>query len=125
MFGLSLLALLVPGIVFLTGASAPAAGTAWGFLPMALTLLLLLFTKDVYPSLFLGILSSILLFAGYDPARSLEVATSTLVESVGTTENLTMLVALSFYAMLMMLVHHADGTRAFAEAVAEVARRPR
>ena len=48
MFGLSLLALLVPGIVFLTGASAPAAGTAWGFLPMALTLLLLLFTKDVY-----------------------------------------------------------------------------
>lgn len=123
MFGLSLLALLVPGILFLTGIAPAAAGTAWSFLPMALTLLLLLFTRDVYPSLFLGILSAVLLLGGYQPERSFSVAFSTLTESVGTGENLAMLVTLVFYAMLMMLVRHADGTRAFAEAAGRRCRR--
>ena len=123
MFGLSLLAILVPGILFLGGTASAAAGTAWSFLPLALTLVLLLFTRDVYPSLFVGILSSVLLLGGYDPARSFGVAFSTLTESVGTRENLAMLVTLVFYAMLMMLVRHADGTRAFAEAVGRRCRR--
>lgn len=110
---LALLGLGIPAI-FLHGGAVGAVGTPWAFLPIGLTVLFLLLTREVYSSFLLGILSATAVYAGYSPRGMVDSFFSSLTVSVGTTSNICILIFLVLFSALMTLVFCTRGAEAFA-----------
>lgn len=94
--------------------STEISGTAWALLPPIIAIGLALITKEVYSSLFVGILSGAVLAARWSPAKIVDVTVGTgLIDAVaGTAGVFVFLVELG---VMVALINKAGGSRAFGE----------
>ena len=94
--------------------------TAWALLPPVIAIILALLTKEVYSSLFIGILSGAVLFgitdAGFGIRRVIDaVTTNGLVASLADSYNVGILIFLVVLGIIVVLMNRAGGSRAYGE----------
>lgn len=86
----------------------------WSLLPPLLAIALALVTKEVYSSLFLGILSGALLFTGYNPEQSINhIFKEGIFRVLSDTGNVGILCFLVILGMMVQLMNRTGGSRAF------------
>ena len=85
-------------------------GTFWAFLPAIIAIVLALITKQVYVSLFLGILVGALMFTGGDPLNGLFTLYNVMSEKVGA--NVPIIVFLVVLGILVVLMQKSGGAKA-------------
>ncbi len=95
-----------------TGSPMSATGTLWALLPPVIAIGLALVTKEVYSSLFIGIVVGGLLATGFNPVHTVDtIVTEGLISAVsGTAGIFLFLVELG---ILVALVNKAGGSAAF------------
>ena len=115
------LAVIIAGVVILgalivltaTGAAKnDGNGTVWALLPPIIAISLALITKEVYSSLFIGILSGAILCADFSPLATVDtVVNAGIISAVSDTAGIFIfLIELGF---LVVLVNKAGGSAAF------------
>ncbi len=90
-------------------------GTAWGLLPPIIAIALALITKEVYLSLFIGILSGSLLYSNFSVMATVEMVFQVLAEKLGDSYNIGILIFLVFLGILVALMNKAGGSAAYGE----------
>lgn len=85
--------------------------TIWTILPPLLAIALALWTKEVYFSLLVGIVSGALMYANFSPLGALETTFTILGEKVGA--NINILIFLVLLGMLVALMNKSGATRAY------------
>ena len=94
------------------GGEGEVRGTFWALLPAVIAIGLALITKEVYSSLFLGILSGALLYSNFSFTGTLDaVVGDGLIEAVS--GNAGIFIFLIELGMLVALVNRAGGSAAF------------
>ena len=88
-------------------------GTLWAFLPAVIAIILALVTKQVYVSLFLGIVVGALMYAGGDPLKALFTLYQVMSEKVG--GNTTIIVFLVVLGILVVLMQKSGGAKAYGD----------
>ena len=90
-------------------------GTAWSLLPPVLAIGLALITKEVYLSLFAGVFAGAVLAAGSiaKPMQAVEITFKMILENLGDSWNIGILIFLVFLGALVALVNKAGGSRAY------------
>ncbi len=94
--------------------------TPYALLPPIIAIILALITKEVYSSLFIGILSGGILFAitdsGFGATRIIDsVLTNGLIASLADSYNAGILVFLVVLGIIVVLMNRAGGSRAYGE----------
>ncbi len=114
------IALIVAAIVILALliiaplTTAEISGTAWALLPPIIAIGLALITKEVFSSLFIGILSGAILAARWSPAKIVDVTVKTgLISAVSDTAGV--FIFLIELGVLVALVNKAGGSKAFGD----------
>ncbi len=88
--------------------------TGWAVLPPILAIALALITKEVYSSLFLGILSGAILYAGADFSGILNhMLTDGIVASLSDSYNVGILIFLVVLGIMVALMNRSGGSKAF------------
>lgn len=87
--------------------------TFWALLPPIVAIVLALITKEVYVSLFVGILTGALFFANFQPMTALETTFGVMSDKVG--GNLNILVFLVLLGMLVALMSKSGASRAYGD----------
>lgn len=88
--------------------------TAWALFPPVLAIFMALLTKEVYSSLFLGILVGGILGSGGSLSKSLDnVVKDGLIASVSQTAGI--FIFLVVLGVMVVLINHSGGSRAFGE----------
>ena len=94
--------------------TAEISGTAWALLPPIIAIGLALITKEVFSSLFIGILSGAILAARWSPAKIVDVTVKTgLISAVSDTAGV--FIFLIELGVLVALVNKAGGSKAFGD----------
>lgn len=94
------------------GRDVEFVNTAWALLPPVVAIVLALVTKEVYVSLFVGILMGALLVAGFDPVATLDaIVNDGLIPAVA--DNAGIFIFLVVLGMMVALVNKAGGAAAF------------
>jgi len=89
-------------------------GTFWSLLPPLIAIGLALITKEVYSSLFIGILAGGLLYAGFSFTGTLEhVLVDGFIGSIADSWNVGILVFLVVLGAMVVLMNKAGGSTAF------------
>ena len=88
-------------------------GSIWAFLPAIIAIVLALITKQVYVSLFAGILVGALLYAGGNPLEALGTLYTVMSEQVG--GNTPILVFLVVLGIFVVLMQKSGGSKAYGE----------
>ncbi len=89
-------------------------GSIWALLPPIIAIALALITKEVFSSLFIGILSGAILAADFSPLKTVDHVINTgLISAVSDTAGI--FVFLIELGILVALVNRAGGSRAFGE----------
>ncbi len=88
-------------------------GSAWALLPPIVAIALALITKEVYSSLFVGILSAIILAVRFNPVGILDGVNSGFMESLADSWNVGILIFLVLLGAMVALVNKAGGSAAF------------
>ncbi len=88
-------------------------GTLWAFLPAVIAIVLALVTKQVYVSLFLGILVGSLMYAGGDVLKAFFTLYQVMSEKVGS--NTPIIVFLVVLGILVVLLQKSGGAAAYGE----------
>ncbi len=88
-------------------------GTLWAFLPAVIAIVLALATKQVYVSLFLGIVVGALMYAGGDPLQALFTLYQVMSEKVG--DNTPIIVFLVVLGILVVLMQKSGGAKAYGD----------
>ena len=90
-------------------------GTAWSLLPPVLAIGLALITKEVYLSLFAGVFAGAVLSAGslLKPVAAVEITFNMILENLGDSWNIGILIFLVFLGALVALVNKAGGSHAY------------
>ena len=88
-------------------------GTFWAFAPAIVAIVLALLTKQVYVSLFVGILTGALMFAGGNPLQALGTLYTVMSEAVG--GNVPIIVFLVVLGIFVVLMQKSGGSRAYGE----------
>ena len=95
-------------------------GTFWALLPPIIAIALALLTKEVYSSLFIGILVGGFFYAGADPVLAMEhILEDGMVGSLADSWNAGILAFLVILGMMVCLMNKAGGSRAFGEFAAK------
>ena len=95
-----------------TGSITSPAKTLWSLFPPIVAIGLALLTKEVYSSLFAGILVGGLLASGFNPIKTVEKITTTgLIDAVSGTAGI--FIFLVFLGIIVALINKAGGSRAF------------
>ncbi len=89
------------------------AETAWSVLPPVITIVLALWTKEVYMSLIIGIFSGALLFTGGSFLESILTMFAVMADKVGS--NVNILVFLVILGILVAAITRSGATRAYGE----------
>ena len=90
--------------------------TFWALIPPLVAILLALITKEVYSSLFVGIIVGGLFYANFDPVGTLEhIFKEGLVKQLSDPYNVGILVFLVFLGIIVALMNKAGGSAAFGE----------
>ena len=87
------------------------AATAWSVLPPVITIILALWTKEVYMSLIIGILSGALLFAGGNPLEAIITMFTVMSDKVG--KNVNILMFLVILGIIVAAIARSGATRAY------------
>ena len=93
--------------------SVGAYATFWALLPPVIAIALALITKEVYSSLFIGILAGALLNSNFNPWGMVTFTTDTLIGAVSDSWNVGILVFLILLGMIVILVNKAGGSAAY------------
>ncbi len=89
-------------------------GSAWSLLPPAVAIVLSLITKEVYSSLFLGLVSGALLYAKFNTLETLEaVFTKGIIAGIDSSGNIGILTFLVALGILVVLLGQSGGTSAY------------
>ena len=74
-------------------------GTVWALLPPVIAIVLALITKEVYMSLFIGVVTGALLYTNFSPVGTIEAIFEVMMEKLGDSWNVGILIFLfiSFY----------------------------
>ena len=88
-------------------------GTLWAFLPAVIAIVLALATKQVYVSLFLGIVVGALMYAGGDPLNAMFTLYQVMSEKVG--GNTPIIVFLVVLGILVVLLQKSGGAKAYGD----------
>ncbi|MBQ8718118.1 MAG: Na+/H+ antiporter NhaC family protein [Clostridia bacterium] len=88
-------------------------GTFWAFMPAIVAIVLALISKQVYISLFLGILTGALMYAGGNPLQALGTLYIVMSEKVGA--NVPILVFLVVLGIFVVLMQKSGGSRAYGD----------
>ena len=117
---LNIVALIAVFIVLVLGYSAvkssPVAETAWALVPPIIAIVLALVTKEVYSSLFIGIVSGALLFSGYNFEGTVNhVFVDGIIAVLSDSYNVGILVFLVLLGIMVSLMNRAGGSAAFGE----------
>ena len=86
-------------------------GTAWSLLPPVVAILLALVTKEVYLSLFCGVLLGALFTANFAPWATFEVLFGTMTSSI----NLNIIIFDVLLGMIIVLMQRSGGSAAYGE----------
>ena len=90
------------------------ADTIWSLLPPVIAILLALITKEVYSSLFIGVLAGGLLYAGFNIPDTMEhVFVDGFIGSLADSWNVGILIFLVLLGAMVMLMNRAGGSAAF------------
>ncbi len=121
--GVALIALIfivcvmLAGSVFALDSAADGGGvyaTIWSLLPPVIAIVLALITKEVYSSLFIGILVGGLLYSGFSFTGTIEhVFVDGMVGSLSDSWNVGILIFLVILGAMVMLMNRAGGSAAF------------
>ena len=87
--------------------------TFWALVPPIVAIVLALITKEVYLSLFLGILTGALFYANFDPVMTVTSIFDTLIAKVGDTWNAGILLFLIILGIMVVLMARAGGSGAY------------
>ena len=95
-----------------TGSITEPVGTLWSLFPPVIAIGLALLTKEVYSSLFIGILAGGLLATGFNPIHTIDsVTTEGLISAVSGTAGI--FVFLVVLGVIVALLNKAGGAQAF------------
>ena len=95
---------------------SPMYATFWALLPPIIAIALALITKEVYSSLFIGILVGGLFFANFNPERALNhILVDGMMGALSDGWNVGILIFLVVLGMMVCLMNKAGGSRAFGE----------
>ncbi len=115
--------LIVAAIIVIAGFVTDAESvqqSAWSLLPPVIAIALALITKEVYSSLFIGILTGALLFTGYNFEATLNHIFSDGIVSVLTSSgNVGILVFLVILGCMVQLMNRTGGSAAFGQWASE------
>ena len=88
--------------------------TIWSLLPPLIAIVLALITKEVYSSLFIGILSGGLLYAGFNITKAMEhIFVDGMIGQLSDSWNVGILTFLVILGSMVMLMNRAGGSAAF------------
>ena len=62
-------------------------GTVWALLPPVIAIVLALITKEVYMSLFIGVVTGALLYTNFSPVGTIEAIFEVMMEKLGDSWN--------------------------------------
>ena len=88
-------------------------GTFWAFVPAIVAIVLALVSKQVYVSLFVGILTGALMYTGGNPLQALGTLYTAMSNAVG--GNAPILVFLVVLGIFVILMQKSGGSRAYGE----------
>ena len=96
-------------------AKGTVANTWWALLPPVIAIVLALVTKEVYSSLFIGILTGGLLFSGFNLVTTMEhvFVDGMIGTALADTWNVGILIFLVILGAMVMLMNRAGGSAAF------------
>ncbi|MCR5671876.1 MAG: Na+/H+ antiporter NhaC family protein [Butyrivibrio sp.] len=88
--------------------------TFWSLLPAIIAIALALITKEVYSSLFIGIVFGGLLFSGFNPTGTIKhVFVDGMIKQLSDSWNVGILIFLVILGSMVMLMNRAGGSAAF------------
>lgn len=90
-------------------------GTWWSLVPPFVAIILALITKEVYSSLFVGILLGALFIADFDLTKTIVTTTGGFAESFGEVGNAGILVFLVVLGVIGVLLFKSGGSKAYGE----------
>ena len=90
-------------------------GTVWSLLPPIIAIVLALITKEVYLSLFIGIVSGALLYTNFSPIGTVNAIFDMMAEKLGDSWNIGILIFLVFLGIMVALMTKAGGSAAYGE----------
>ncbi len=91
-------------------------GTFWSLVPPLVAIILALISKEVYSSLFVGILIGALFFAGFNPEATMNhIIDNGFVKVLSTPGNVGILIFLVILGTMVSLMNRAGGSAAFGE----------
>lgn len=97
-----------------TGTVDKTNGSLWALLPPVIAIALALVTKEVYSSLFIGILSGAILAEGFNPLKIVDTTLNTgFISAVSNTAGI--FIFLIELGVIVALVNKAGGSKAFGE----------
>ena len=88
-------------------------GTVWALLPPVIAIVLALITKEVYMSLFIGIVTGALLYTNFSPVGTIEAIFEVMMEKLGDSWNVGILIFLVFLGIIVALMTRAGGSAAY------------
>lgn len=87
--------------------------TAWSLLPPVVAIVLACITKEVYISLFIGIVTGGLLYAGFNPVLTTTSVMDMLIGKIGDSGNVGILIFLVILGILVALMNKTGGSAAY------------
>lgn len=90
-------------------------GTGWSLLPPIIAIALALITKEVYLSLFIGIVSGALLYTNFSPIGATNAVFDMMGEKLGDSGNIGILIFLVFLGIMVALMTKAGGSAAYGD----------
>lgn len=87
--------------------------TFWALVPPIVAIVLALVTKEVYISLFVGIVAGGLFYANFHPGRAVVAITQVMIEKVGDSWNAGILIFLVMLGIIVALMNKAGGSAAY------------
>ena len=105
--------LLIVAMAFLTNANS-VQQTAWSLVPPVIAIALALITKEVYSSLFIGIITGALLYSGYSFEGTLNhIFNDGVIAVLSDSYNMGILVFLVILGIMVQLMNRTGGSAAF------------
>lgn len=90
-------------------------GTIWAILPALIAIIIALKTKEVYVSLFIGIVFGALLLNQFNLMQTIVSVFEIMIESLSDTWNIGILIFLVFLGTIVALMTKAGGSKAYGE----------
>ena len=94
---------------------ATAVGTIFSLLPPVIAIVLALITKEVYSSLFIGIVSGVLIYTRFDLRATIDTTVEALVSNIGDRYNMGILIFLVVLGIIVVLMNRAGDSKAYGE----------